>query len=63
MLGNHVQTHVHSFSSLVGPYDDLPDRDWETFVDANTKEPLDTAKFVSLYTHKRDKKGAIQWVK
>ena len=35
---------------------------YDSFVDTATKEPLDTAKFVSLYTN-QDNKGSIQWVK
>ena len=35
---------------------------YETFVDTATKKPLDSVKFVSLYTN-QEKKGAIQWVK
>ncbi len=35
---------------------------YDSFVDTATKEPLDKAKFVSLYTN-QDNKGSIQWVK
>jgi len=68
----NVHAFVRGYLTPMGyPLEDIIDHGYATynpykydsFVDAKTKESLDTAKFVSLYTHKRDKKGAIQWLK